>query len=105
MVPQCIEEIWQKLQNFQCTADIKASNIQKYIVTGATALTYILEALLVNVKSWANLEIPQLVSEGCDALALFGHASQELSYRRREAIQSTLKRDYADLVSGNVSIT
>ena len=107
VVTQCNEEIWRKLQKFQRTADIKTSNIQKVIAAGAagaTALTKILEALLANVKSGANLQISQLVSKGCDALALFGHASQEMSYRRREDIRPTFK-EYAGHVSHNVPVT
>ena len=70
VVPRCYEEIWRKLQKFQCTADIKASNIHKAVAAGATALTEILEELLANVKSGANLQISQLVGKLWDAFAL-----------------------------------
>ena len=93
VVPKCNTEVWRNLSKFQRTADLK---VQRSINAATAAIIQILDLLLANTKSHQSLQIPQLVSKGCDALALFGHASQELSYHRRDKLRPAVKREYSN---------
>ena len=105
VVPKCNTEVWRNLSKFQRTADLKVSHVQRSISAGAAAIIQILDLLLANTKSPQSLQIPQLVSKGCDALALFGHASQELSYHRRDTLRPAIKREYAGILNKSVPVT
>ena len=105
VVPKCSSEVWRNLSKFQRATDFKVSHGQKSINSGATAVVEILDQLLTSAKSPQSLQIPQLVAKGCDALALFGHASQELSYHRRDTLRPAIKREYASLVNRGVPVT
>ena len=105
VVPKCYTEIWQNLSKFQRTADLKVSHVQKNINAGAAAIIQILDLLLASEKSPQSLQIPQLISKGCDALALFGHASQELSYHRRDTVHPAIKWEYAGILNKSVPVT
>ena len=104
VVPKCNTEVWRNLSQFQRTADLKVSHVQRSINAGAAAIIQILDLLLANTKSPQSLQIPQLVSKGCHALALFGHASQELSYHRRDTLHPAIKREYAGILNKSVPV-
>ena len=102
---KCNTEVWQNLSKFQRTDDLKVSHVQRSINAGTAAIIQILDLLLANTKSPQSLQIPQLVSKGCGALALFGHASQELSYQRRDTLHPAIKREYAGILNKSVPVT
>ena len=104
-VPRCNEEIWRKLQKHQKQADIRMAGIQRAITAGATGLVQMLESLLSVRKSSGSIDVQGLVTKGCDSLALFGYANQELSQKRREVMRPALKKEYAALVSRSVPVT
>ena len=81
------------------------SHVQRSIEAGAAAIMLILDLLLANAKSPQSLQIQQLVSKRCDALALFGHASQELSYHRRDTLRPAIKREYAGMLNKRLPVT
>lgn len=104
-VPRCNQEIWHRLSTVQRREDVRMTNIQRAIHSRATAISQILDLLPAGAKNKAKLDIPCLVAKGCDALALLGHASHEMSFRRRRSMSSALKREYSGLVSPNVPVT
>ena len=81
------------------------ANIQQALSASATAITQVIENLLSAAKSKTTVEIPAIVSKATDALALIGHGSYEVSFRRREMLAHTLKSKYAALASPAVSVT
>ena len=83
VVPRCNDEIWKRL----------------------TAIIQMTEALLQCFKNKGDLNMPTLISKATDALALMGHASHELSFRRREQMAVVLKKEYAGLISPSISVT
>ena len=105
IVPKCNDEIWHHLNKGQRSGDIKLANIQRAIASSATAMIQIVEGLLASAKSGKAPETHALVGKACDALALLGHASQDISFRRREAIKPSLKKEYGGLMSRNVPVT
>ena len=52
-----------------------------------------------------DLPVDEMVRFHTDALALLGHTQNELSMKRREAIQPSLKKEYTGLYSQNVPVT
>ena len=90
-VPCCNDEIWKKLSRFQKRKDVKMANIQRAMSGSATAITQVIENLLSAAKSKTTVDIPAIVSKATDALALIGHSSHKVSFRRREMLAHTLK--------------
>ena len=105
VVPRCNDEIWKRLNHFQRRKDMKLANTQRAITASATAIIQMTEALLQCVKNKGDLNMPTLISKATDALALMGHASHELSFRRREQMAVVLKKEYAGLISPSISVT
>ena len=104
-VPGCNDEIWKKLSRFQKRKDVKMANVQRVLSASATAITQVIENLLSASKDKTTMDIPAIVSKVTDALALMGHASHEVSFRRWEMLAHTLKRKYAGLASPAVPVT
>ena len=101
VVPKYSTEVWQNLSKFQRRADLKVPHVQRSINVGSAAIIQILDLLLANSKSPQSLQIPQLVSKGCDSLALFGHA-----VIRESAIFTENFREYAySLFLSNICFT
>ena len=104
-VPHCNDEIWKKLSRFQKRKDVKMANIQRALSASATAITQVIENLLSAAKSKTIVDIPAIVSKATDALALIGHGSHRVLFRRREMLALTLKSEYAALASPAVPVT
>jgi hypothetical protein len=58
------------------------------VVKATTAITQVTENLII--KTASDLDRKATVRKATDAIALLGHASQELSARRKEAIRPAL---------------
>lgn len=90
------EEIRSKVNAGAKSRDIRLFYIQKAVLKAATAVTQITDSL-VKDKGNRSLDQKDILRKATDALALLGHASQELSARRKEAIRPDLKPKYWSL--------
>ena len=79
--------------------DIKLPNNQR-----ALTANEVIENLISAAKK-TTMDIPVIMSKATDGLALLGHASHEVSFRRWEMLAHTLKSEYAGLASPAVPVT
>lgn len=95
--PKVNETIWRKSKTHNKSRDKRLTNIQTTVSTAAVALLEITTSLLDKDKTLAR--------KGMDAIALLGHASHQLSQRRREFLAYGLGKGLARLASDTVPIT
>ena len=100
VVPTVNPEVWKSLPAHARRADLKLAQTQRAIVKAATALTKTTHILLS-----ARNQDKEVTTANADALTLLGHASRELSLRRRQAIKPHLNRELTGLCSDAVPIT
>ena len=105
VVPTVNPEIWNKLPQEAMKADLKLQHIQRAVVKAATATTRAVEALLQAKKTQPGEQITQAVRSCTDSIALCGHASREISLRRRYAIKPHLNKQVTRICDETVPIT
>ena len=101
-VPLVNHELWGKLRPLVKSQDLRLANVQQTVVKAIIALAGATEEIS-KVKGKMD-EKPKLISSLTDSLALLGHATYELSLRRRD-IYETLNKQGAScpLQSANPS--
>ena len=111
-VPKVNPEIWNKLKHVTRSADLRLANMQKIFFKVGSAVAKSTDTLLAIRADPEKTSAPalterlgKLVTHNADALALLGHVSIELSYRRRDAIKPNLNNKYSSLCSSQVPIT
>jgi hypothetical protein len=94
-------EVWLQLASNRLgkSKDLKLANIQKAITGASVSVLRILDAL----RSGKELDKKALFRAGLEAVTLLGHASHEVSLRRRESLQPLLSREYSFLCQNKVS--
>ena len=90
VVPRMNPEIWSRVDHTAKQLDLKSSAIQTNLVKVVAIWALLTDKLLSKVKTDPTSEMKDLVTFGTDALALLGHASSELSQRRRETLKPHL---------------
>lgn len=109
VVPTVNAEIWNKLPQEAMKADLKLQHIQRAVVKAATATARAAE-LLLQAKKTASVssvsdKFNQAVRNCTDSIALCGHASREISIRRRHAIRPHLNKQVTRICDESVPIT
>jgi hypothetical protein len=104
-VPLCNEELWKKLPRDQQLKDIKSAQTQHLISYAVAAITQVTDSLLCGAKCKDTLNIPELVGKLLDAVLFLGHTSNEVSMKRRDAIVSSLKKEFSGLRSRSIPVT
>lgn len=105
VVPTVNPEIWNKLPQEAMKSDLKLQHIQRAVVKAATATARAAEILLEAKKGRQCEKLNQAVRNCTDSIALCGHASRELSQRRRYAIKPHLNKQVARICDDSVPIT
>ena len=98
--PKVNIELWKLLNALQKKSDIKFSSVQKSLIK---ALNAVLE-IFKNVTS-PNVDIQTIAQTTADIAAILGHASLEISLKRRTFIRNVINSDYKDVCSSTQPIT
>ena len=95
-------EIWAKLRTDKAlkNRDLRLANIQKAMSGASTALLRVMDAMSADSLTGANrqpLDHKEVFRQALAGLSLLGHASHEVSMRRRENLQPILRGEYGSL--------
>ena len=102
-VPLVNHELWGKLRPQVKTQDLRLANVQQTIVKATVALT---EATDQITKVKGNFEGKQkVITSLTDSLALLGHATYELSLRRRDIMRPSINKELRALCSSQIPVT
>ena len=93
--PKLNIENWQ-LNSFQKRSDVSMSMIQRNIIAGTSGVVSLVKEILDD-----GFDKKELIQKSIDIIGLLGHASNEVSMKRKLFIKSALKDDFKDLVSIN----
>ena len=106
IVPRVNPEIWARIDHNAKQLDLRASSIQTNLVKVGSILARSTDKLLSLAQTEVtSSEIKALITLDTDAIALLGHASCDLSQRRRETLKPHLNKEYATLCASHVPIT
>lgn len=99
--------IWEKLRSETRSADIKLQKVQFLIIKSAIPSVQAIEALnkVQDQIPKDILDVPALMKQLSDVIALTACATHELNMRRREAIKPDLNQEYKHLCSPTVPVT
>ena len=98
-MPKVNPKIWMKLNRPATRQDLQIAGIQRAIVKAGTALTQLVEIMLTKNSDSKGPDIGNMLTLNTDALALLGHATDQLSMHRRQAIKPYLNKKYATVCS------
>ena len=93
--PKLNIENWQ-LNSFQKRSNVSMSMIQRNIIAGTSGVVSLVKEILDD-----GFDKKELIQKSIDIIGLLGHASNEVSMKRKLFIKSALKDDFKDLVSIN----
>ena len=106
VTPEVNKEIWKSLSKSAQNTDIKLQHVQKAIVKAGMALANSTQNLFRAQRGdGSKEEIKTDVRQNGDAIALLGHASQELSLHHRANIKPLLDQSYTGLCTDKVEVT
>ncbi|GFO26947.1 hypothetical protein PoB_005345200 [Plakobranchus ocellatus] len=90
VAPWVNPEIWHQMPIHARKSDLGLAQLQRCVVKAASAITYTLNDLLTNTeRDGASVAMKRNYS---DAIALLGHATADITSRRRAAIRPHLNR-------------
>ena len=106
VVPRVNPEIWVRIDHNAKQLDLRASSIQTNLVKVGAILAQSTDKLLSLAQAEVtSSEIKALITFNTDTMALLGHASCDLSQRRRETLKPHLNKECATLCASHVPIT
>ena len=107
VAPKVNSEIWNNLPQEAMKSDIKWQHIQRAVVKAATATARAAETLLAIQTKSKDLkdQVSSAVRNCTDSIALCGHASREISMKRRQGIKPHLNKQIARICDESVPIT
>jgi len=97
--PEVNHEIWGKLKTPQKTRDLRMSNVQKTIIKATVGVVEVANEL-IQAKSNNNL-----LRKLTDSIALMGHATYELSLRRRDLMRPSINKELRALCNQQIPVT
>ena len=100
VVPTVNREIWDPLSPGARKSDIKLQHVQRSVIKAAVAVSRVADWLIAE-----HGEKEQALRQSLDAISLLGHASREISLRRRIAIRPHLNENIAKICHDSVLIT
>lgn len=93
IVPKVNPEIWSQLENYKRKGD-RLGNLQQTLQKATFGILNSCNQLVSDNGPNVNKEI---LAPAVDAIALLGHAANELSQLRREQVKPALKREFYSL--------
>ena len=103
-VPKVNPEIWQKLGGHAKRCDMAIYIQQDTLLRVTSALSSVVDGLL---SARQKNEVPDyhtLISQIIDSVALLGHVSKELSFKRRDLLRPVLSVDFKQACSRNMKM-
>lgn len=98
--PQVNTELWKLLNSTQRKADVKLVSVQKSLKKALNVNLKILDELKKN-----EVSMQSIAQKTVDMAAILGHASHEISVKRRVFIRGNINSQYKDLCSSTQPIT
>ena len=102
VVPTVNNEIWSKLPSEAIKSDLKLQHIQRALIKATTACVRAADGLLAASQSEASSEA---VIHMTSAVTILGHASRELSLRRRSGIRPHVNKQFSRICDEATPIT
>ena len=97
--PEVNHEIWGKLKTPQKTRDLRMANVQKTVIKATVAVAEVTNELLQKKSSAA------IIRKLTDSIALMGHATYELSLRRRDLMRPSINKELRSLCNQQIPVT
>ena len=104
VAPRINPEIWARIENAK-QLDLRASTNQSNLAKAGVVLAKSTDKRLSLYQKDSKPEYRELITINTDALALLGHASCEMSQRRRETLKPHLNKEYTTLCASHVPVT
>ena len=104
VAPRINPEIWARIENAK-QLDLRASTNQSNLAKAGVVLAKSTDKRLSLYQKDSKPEYRELITLKTDALALLGHASCEMSQRRRETLKPHLNKEYTTLCASHVPVT
>jgi hypothetical protein len=105
VAPRINPEIWARIDHTAKQLDLRASTNQSNLAKAGVVLAKSTDKLLSLYQKDSKPEYWELITLNTDALALLGHASCEMSQRRRETLKPHLNKEYTTLCASHVPVT
>ena len=102
-VPLVNHELWGKLKPLVKSQNLRLANVQQTVVKATIALAEATEKIS-KVKGKMD-EKPKIISSLTDSLALLGHATYELSLRRRDIMRPSINKELRALCNQQIPVT
>ena len=98
--PKVNPELWKLLNSNQRKSDVKLVGIQKSLKKALNATILMLEE-----AQKPDFSVQSMAQKTVDIAAILGHASYEVSLKRRVFVRSAIKNEYKDLCAATQPIT
>ncbi|CAB3979217.1 Hypothetical predicted protein [Paramuricea clavata] len=105
VAPRINPEIWARIDHTAKQLDLRASTNQSNLAKAGVVVAKSTDKLLSLYQKDSKPEYRELITLNTDALALLGHASCEMSQRRRETLKPHLNKEYTTLCASHVPVT
>ena len=102
IIPRVNPEIWAQMKAHKRRTDLRITNIQQSLQKASVAILQSGDSILKTPSGLADSVKKELVTHNIDAVALLGHAANELSLLRREQIKPTLKPEYYPICNTDI---
>ena len=97
--PEVNHEIWGKLKTPQKTRDLLMANVQKTVIKATVAVVEVTNELLQKKPS------ADIIRKLTDSIALMGHATYELSLRKRDLMRPSIYKELRSLCNQQIPVT
>ncbi|XP_071794416.1 uncharacterized protein [Asterias amurensis] len=103
-------EIWSSLKPKTRSQDIKFQKVQQALLKGIIPVVGVINSLMsrpaaTDPPTQVNPDFKVEITKLLDAVAIIGHANQELNVRRRDLIKPDLNKQFSGLCSPHVPVT
>jgi hypothetical protein len=105
VAPRINPAIWARIDHTEKQLDLRASTNQSNLAKAGVVLAKSTDKLLSLYQKDSKPEYRELITLNTGALALLGHASCEMSQRRRETLKPHLNKEYMTLRASHVPVT
>ena len=102
IIPRVNLEIWAQMKGHKRRTDLRVTNIQQLLQKTIVPILQSGDAIFKTPSGLADSVKKELVTHNIDAVALLGHATNELSLLRREQIKPTLKPEHYPICNTDI---
>ena len=104
-VPQTNFEVWSALSQAAKHADLKFAAIQRAVMRATSAVAQCTTLALEAKHGKTGADLNAIIQSATDAITLLGHASRELTVRRRAAIKPQINKTFSGICNDSVPAT